>query len=563
MTRSLRALTVGVALGLFGQVALAANIEQRGQPEQSITVMNNYGVDVQTAKALRSIVPSGWKTFVHPSAILPQTLSWRVGQEWTDVLQGLASSNQNSVLVDWTAKTVLIRSTEASIEDGATRAEISQAATTPLPKFVDAVPQTVALQQQVKALEAKLTTAQEAKTEAVAQGMQEKLAREQEVASLKAELAKSKDAVATPAEIVSPVLPVSSAPASPVAAPLPAEPTVAPIMLVSVPVPVSEPASDSTDVAVAVVAPVAAALATPIAGPVAVPATSALATEQATALATLTPPALATPGDTEDFTYREPVALNKPLARNVAQGIANKFHLRLVWAAPDLRLRGPVTLLGNSASEDTRLLKKALGLYTPIDFDIPAGEGVLVVQGTNGEYPDLAKKPTSDPIVIAAARPAPAPAASIASAAPAVKSAAISVLPAVKPIQSLAVEIAARPVTTVQLVKAVSKPEAVSIAEHGAQQPALDSVAPAVTYVLNLHEGEALELALQAFAKSNGYTLEWQVVGGFEPKKDLTYQAASGRDVLVALLPQMGLSADIYKTEKHIIVRPVDPAQDR
>ncbi|PNG50032.1 hypothetical protein WDL1P1_00026 (plasmid) [Variovorax sp. WDL1] len=663
MTRPVHAFVLGAALTLFGQTGVASSLEQSGQPEQSVSVMKTYGVGVATSKGLRTVVPAGWRTYVQPPAALPESMSWKVGQEWTSVLADLAKDSNINVLVDWSSKSVYLRTTEAALDDGAKRAEVLQAATTPLPRFepkplavgvIEKVASTAAssqnhLKTEPLAAGAPAATAADAASKAsfassaalatplagepaggkfavrkktsnttfdaplatVTLGPSDVTGRAVETrgtASLGAapvaqgastssavsdapEPAEKVLAKAEPAQVVgaspttgtgtAPVGAVTSGPLSVLEDKLVLKPALG-LDLVAAPsagpsqqhdlltAPIERPSAEkrmATSAAVrAALAPVTAepgpfnatvpapvlAAPTSVVGhlaapavvaaarspeaPVAVaqaepPVNIALAAQMTEALnaapTTLLPSPGARIGDTEDFVYTQAVALNKPSARSVAQSIANRFHLRLVWAAPEMTLRGPVTLLGNSAEEDMTLLKKAMGVYSPVSLDIPTGQGVLMAVAQSGsDYPNLAAK-------------------AILPAAPGnTDPAGTHVVAGGSVVGQVLGGTGAQPVAA------------------GAPSATDSPVAAVAALELVVNEGEPLEVAIVRFARTNGYTMEWKVDGGFEAKRSLTYKGASVREVLANVLPPLGVSADIYKQESHIVVRPADAALD-
>jgi hypothetical protein len=87
-----------------------------------------------------------------------------------------------------------------------------------------------------------------------------------------------------------------------------------------------------------------------------------------------------------------------------------------------------------------------------------------------------------------------------------------------------------------------------------------DTAAPELELTLRL--GEPLEVAISRFAESQLYTVDWQVPGGFKANRELTYRGKTVTEVLGQFLPALGVSADINKQEKHIVVRPADPVRD-
>jgi len=129
--RPVHAFALGLAFSLLTSAAFALGLEQKGQPETQLSTMPNYGMEVPSRAALKTIIPAGWQLFVHQSAKLPETISWKLGDPWPRVLAELSQQNQMAVLIDWDARTVLIRTEDVAVQERATRQEIAQAAVTP------------------------------------------------------------------------------------------------------------------------------------------------------------------------------------------------------------------------------------------------------------------------------------------------------------------------------------------------------------------------------------------------------------------------------------------------
>ena len=125
--------------------ANGAILEQKGQAEASLSQMTTYGMDVTTRSGLKTVLPPGWQLFIHPSAKLPDTMSWKVGDPWPAVLAKFAQGSDVSVLVDWDSRQVLMRTEQVAEEERSTRSQIQAAATTPLPRFTEAPREQAAL----------------------------------------------------------------------------------------------------------------------------------------------------------------------------------------------------------------------------------------------------------------------------------------------------------------------------------------------------------------------------------------------------------------------------------
>jgi len=215
---------------------------------------------------------------------------------------------------------------------------------------------------------------------------------------------------------------------------------------------------------------------------------------------------------TEDFTYSGPSAWNKPSSRQLAQGIANKFGLRLVWAAPAEQLRGPVTLLGASAKQDVHLLNRALGPFAAVELELIEQDKVLRAVPRGGVPGEWLSDAAAD-----------WPGTQVAAGADSTPGSAV----ALGPLGDAAVSGPAAPLLS-----------------------------------MTIAEGASLEDALIVFARDQGFTLEWKVDGGFEAGRTLSYSGNTLVQVLAQALPPLGISADVYTRDKHIVIRPGE-ARDR
>lgn len=748
------ALALGLTTGLAHQASFAAGLEQRGQPEAAPVALPTYGLDVPVRSALKTVIPAGWQLFVHQSAKLPASVSWKLGDVWPSVLGSMADAANLAVLVDWEQRTVLIRTEDVAAQEQTTRAEIYQAATTPLPRFdvptalpapvpslpvlaladearpapaapvvlAQAPPKRAALATVPPAelvervasaqlaplaplapLEVLRATSSPATNPVTAAGLDlpasgppaDTAAPAQGTVALKAQvppyssgptpaLGRAKEdaavfgavAAAANAELdrlpVNPVITsfaASDAPAEPArVTPKPQAPVVtalqaetaraseapaapAPRALsvleafsanasgVDVARPAPEvlttsrppqaPAEASQDGTAAIAAakvlagqktaerktelqaalrtaqeetaqlqaaqriaqqeqaqralqrqaadayaaqqrlvtgapnpyndvmpglpvtmqingvPMSTSGGTPVLNPspIAMAPLTAQVTQPAmqpvpatllvSVAASPAPVLTAVPAvrinpaaelvaaqevaaskkpaalkSTDQFTYVQASALNKAPVRRVAQGIAQRYGMRLVWEAPEVVLRGPVTLLAQSAEEDIYLLKKALGPSVALSFELQPGSRQLRVKSTDSGYRHV---PVVEEPLLADAPVAAGP--------------------------------------------PLSPPMALSATPLGVASPlTLSAARPA--FVLTIAANEPLENALVRLFKASGYTYEWKVSGGFEAARQMVFEGESLAKVLSQVLPPLGVSADVYTSDKHVVVRP-------
>ena len=671
------ALVMGLSAGASATTLAAAGLQHKGTPAVAAAPMTTYGIEVPVRTALKSLVPTGWRMFIHKSAVLPSALSWKPGDQWTDVLSQAATAQGLSVLLDWDSRTAMIRPVDVAMQETVVRTQTMQAASTPLPRFpssekvpaapietavaapvvepyapVAAVPAAVVAKVAVETAvapvvepSAPVAVAEVAAPVAAAPAaVMAKVAVEPAaapvveptapvaVAEVAAAIAPEAVAVAAaqvPAEAEQPAqaavaaeVPTQAArfhvgadgtltadsafTALAVAAqnlPLPAAPEVAPgpaglaallalqenpenaahrlpqeglvvwgkpgatqvaarneaiagtpsselTYIAPAPAASAAPATAPVPVAVAAVVPAPvevaeqAAPALQLVAPVAKPELPALPvflvnpTPSMVALrdeteATSPPPVLKS---TADFSYTKPVALNKPPVRRVAQGIATRFGVRLEWVAPEIQLEGPVTLLSLSLEQDVSLLNKALGRFSAV-----------TVQVTDGTLSVVSK----DPAFVARHRAAAAQEALAAQlraqheAAVAQQEAVAQQQPAAK-----ATEAAAAPRAAVE--------SGVASATATGQSLPVAAVPQALEFQLVIELGDTLENGLKRLLQARGYTHEWKVNGGFEANRRLTYEASSLPALLSEVLPPLGISADIYTVDNHIVIRPGD-----
>lgn len=721
-------LALALALGLPSVVmavpAPGAGMQQKGQPQADASPLTTYGIDVPVRTALKSLIPTGWRLFVHKSTSLPSAMSWKPGDQWTDVLNKAALSADLATLVDWDTKTVLVRNRETALQESAVRTEIAQAASTPLPRFSteapastkpkevapasvaesapeaesvasapaaptyaintkpDAAPATAAVvagavpapaaeplaalaaaepvaptrvtsvevvasseapkqdlavevvaapamaapEQPLQAkAELKVDIKPESKrdlapaaqesvqtaqsepsgpaeeaphltdkelAQAVARAINERVGaqpaaaryvvdeqgnitaqdafgalaavgtaqgiRQGNAASVTDAQELAKDTKSRPAAVatlramqeaplveapsrefkdVSPTV-IASAAILPAPGAAPVAKPVAPTLVVAkapAPTPKAvEPALQSKPrVSEQVFVPSFAQapaiepsgstqpLLTHAAMPAEVPPVPVFRVNPTqemvkSAAAVAAPSRLAS---NKDFTYTAPVALNKAPAKTVAQAIATRFNLRLVWIAPDIRMQGPVTLLAQSAEQDLELLRKALGRFAPVSLEIsPIGDLRVVSKDASYVHNHMASA---------------AKAAAVLSQAEELKQAEL------------------RTENSKPGKAGVSRTTSVEGASH-----ARVSAAPALKLVVEA--GETLENVLKNFLGTQGYTHEWLVSGGFEANRRLSFEGDNLTEVLSQALPPLGISADIYTTDKHIVIRPGD-----
>lgn len=309
-------LALCLALGAHASV-----LEQRGSPQASPAVMPTYGFAVAPRLGLRSVAPAGWRLFIHQSVALPDSMAWRRGDPWPQVMAAFAASSGLAVLIDWEQRQILVRSPDIAAAERDIRTQAAQAATTPLPRL--------------------------APQRAASTG----LAPSKGSASLSSpERAQENSISSTAAVSVAPVRSArSEAPAGPATPGAPASTSPAPPTALA-----SQPLPHSAAAPVAGQAPSPAIVDSPVSTP------------GGESRGGGAPQTLSLQASSDEFSYQGPVAVHRPSAHRMARAIAQRFGAHLHWSAPEYQLRGPLTLLAVSAEQDVGLLQKAMGQDSPV-----------------------------------------------------------------------------------------------------------------------------------------------------------------------------------------------------
>lgn len=428
-----------------------ASLNQIGSPSSEVAVMQGYGVPTSIKKGLESIIPENWDILIQDGVKLPPTIGWSDGATWISVLEKFAkeADPKLAVTIDWTSSTVVIKD-EASVT------------ATPLPRYTPAIEEkgTTVTMSPAKSPELSIKQSIQSAT----------LLNSNEVVS--SNISRDESKAVTAVSQVSPNKVTK-------------KPTVVKKSSAK-----SKSASDvSLDVPV-IQAKVPAQL------PVISPYQEATPTSKAS----LEPEVDI---NSNEFKYFDGKSINKSSVRHVAQGIALRHNLRLMYLTQDSSIKGPVTVLGKSAANDVELLNKALGIYSPVRAKLN-GRDLLIVDTAKVGLP-------ADTLI-----------ADYKANSPSFNKGKSSV----------------------------------NGSDYGVASSEKSSrVGSLITF--DLKEGDALEEKLAELAKQQGYTLEWTVAGGFESNHDAHFEGASIKEIL-AFLPSMDLSVDIYTQDRHIVVRPGD-----
>lgn len=542
--------------------AWAAPLEQIGTPDASVATMQTYGVDVPVKTALKTLLPAGWQLFVHRSVELPATASWTVGQNWVEALEAFARKNKQSVLLDWGARAVYFRSAEVALEEGARRAQLAQAATTPLPRLqpaasppADPTPASPMLPGTAAPVPNEPAAAPivESQPTFVRAQLQPVLANPSPAQPAATPAAGPGPANAMPTTTLVPAPAVSaSAPAAPVTNAQSVTPNARRVFQV-VPIRIAEaaraasPTQESAAQSAHQASPTAAA---------------ARHTPETQLDATPAVPAV------------QPVALgsmsfNRASVDEVLLHAGRLHGYSVSFEAPPARFPGAVTLLGADMGEELRLAARAMGPGSPVRFELyrdsqvvrilPAAPGVPVLTVATRPFTGvLAARPMTTSGTSAVERLAPSAAApSVANSTPTPTRALVTPAGEAPGAQSVAAVAlpATNVATTVAAPNSGQVPETVSVVA-----PATAS-APVLS--LEVRKGESLRDALAAFLKVQGLELKWTPVEDLRASWPVSLQGESVSAVLNALMPKVNLSADIYLPSSLVVVRATDATLDK
>lgn len=535
--------TVLMSLACTAAHAQAA-VKEIGAPLTPPTAMGTYGMDTPSRAGLKALTPPGWELMVHKKVVLPSTVSWSADQTWLHAV-GVAAQKAGAVaLIDWTTQTIYLQPAPsqenppvaapatppvaAASPSAAAPAAASLAAestptlapvATPSPLAAPAPAQAAAPRPAESRSASSASTVPPVSMSSAASGRADPQSHaaqaERDLAAARA--AAYRDARAK-SERLDPgleyvedskgrVVPVQSA-----VAPAPA-PAIAPATVTAVP-------PTSTTAAVAVPAP--AALTTPPASQASPPPAAALSSA---------------------------IALNRPDHRQAAEQLAGLHGAYLDYRfVGQVRLPGPVTLIGADLGEDVRLLQQAMGPASPVVLEycrqpsfvraLPAGQRHSGAEASACQ--EAVARPRQEAAVPSALSPtAPLPrfAARPLAAAPGGELGAD--LGRVRPVTSVAAG-----------ATAFATPSA-----PAAAAPAAAAAPRAPTLTLRVEPGQDLEDALRTFLTGQGMRLSWESASAFA-SAELAWERSGADvvDVLRKLLPALGLEAEVNLNEKTVRV---------
>ena len=504
---SKQSLVILAALALLSSSAFAS-VEYVGSPDTPIPLLKTYGVDVPTKSGLKSVLPQGWTLLIHRTAVLPEMMSWKPDDPWTQALEDVATDKDLVMKLDWVSKTVTVTSAKSALAE----------------KNKDTKVVPTAVVEDAALAKHNESPAAVASAPAILQPAGAALAPTATGPVVAAAL------TPIPTAAPAPVYAITTAPAT-VPATTPSRP-VTPIPVVApLPQPVLTPA-----VASALIAPSAIA-----------PAKAAPPLVQASAVAT--PPAQAAEVQPLNNTKQPIFPTNSAKAqiggsaKNTLAELTQKFGYLLSWEAPDVIIPGAVTLLGVDIAEDVKLLQKAIGLtQTPISIEIYRTSLVLHVipRSLHNEPVTIIDGPFNGKVMNSVVSPKVITTPYVAPIrASTVQVASVALVPDVAPVPV----IAPKPVL-------IEKPIPISLTSPSAVAE------PPVTLIIL--KGDSLSNVLKTFFLAQGWYMKWKASTDLQAAYPVSFEAPNTRAAMAMLLPKLGLVADFYNPSKLVVIRSAD-----
>lgn len=534
-------------------------IKEIGAPLTPPAALGTYGLDTPSRPGLKALTPPGWQLMVHKKVVLPSTVSWAADQTWLQAVGATAQKAGAVALVDWTTQTVYLQPAPSQEGRPAAASLVAPAApavpATPAATSRAAVPAT-------EVVRAPVPPASPAPAQAAASGPAEASPATLASAGLLAPVPMPAPAHAATSEKTYSRSQAAQAERDLAAARAGAyrearakserlDPRVEYVedsrgqVLPVRPAMQSGSLIPTVSAAPALVAPFAASNA-PTPQPLPPVASRAGAWASGDGLAGAQPstssPAVA--HNQAVGAVSSAVALNRPDHRQAAEQLAGLHGAYLDYQfAGQVRLPGPVTLIGADLGEDVRLLQQAMGPGSPVVLEycrqpvfvraLPAG------RSPSGSEASACQGAVSRPRQEAAAPPALSPVAT-------------QLRPSGQPFAAAPdVELG----TDIGRVRHTAT-AASGVASPVAAAPAAAAAAPrAPALALRVEPGQDLEDALRSFLAGQGMRLSWESASAFAPT-ELVWER-TGPDVvevLRKLLPALGLEAEVNFNDKTVRV---------
>jgi len=124
-----------MALLLFAGLArpvLSGVVLETGTPQMP-SELSTYGMQVETERAIYSVLPQSWHATFESGVALRGKVSWDPNDTWLSVLRRIGDQVDAGILIDWDARKVMVRHASATPGDASEREKVRQAAITPLP----------------------------------------------------------------------------------------------------------------------------------------------------------------------------------------------------------------------------------------------------------------------------------------------------------------------------------------------------------------------------------------------------------------------------------------------
>lgn len=107
------AVLITLLAGTTAQLSLAAAVQHEGTVQEADT-LKTHGLQVESERALRDVVPDGWRLEISPAASLPGRVSWAPSDTWLVVLDRIAARSPDTFRINWELKTVFVEPSSAT-----------------------------------------------------------------------------------------------------------------------------------------------------------------------------------------------------------------------------------------------------------------------------------------------------------------------------------------------------------------------------------------------------------------------------------------------------------------
>jgi len=268
-------------------------------------------------------------------------------------------------------------------------------------------------------------------------------------------------------------------------------------------------------------------------------------------------------------------AFNRTHLRVPFEALAEYHGLELIYEAGDVALPGPVTLLFDQGLDtDIELLDRAFGRRLPLEIIHYKKERQLIVREaprfTFASFDARPVPPVKRSLFARIFRPVPT-SQELADAESQASLAALSQveLPPtpVTPIEAPSVSIdpvlvaearetqVVKPVATEAVAPVASLPHVAPPVPAETVEVTAPAVVAPTAVTLELAQGERLSSAIKRLLENQGWALVWRANVDLEAATPTRVEGVSFADILEQILPQFGLSADLYNPSRTVVIR--------